>query len=68
MVVLPRFLLEASLGLSWLDMMTDESKTGGVGLLFECVCVVFCDKRSRLILERKDSKCCEDDDDISLRG
>lgn len=50
MVVLPRFLFEASLGLSWLDMV-DVMKVRRVVLLcFLCVCVfvrVFCDKRSR---------------------
>lgn len=36
MVVLPRFLFEASLGLSWLDMV-DERKTCEVELFFVCL-------------------------------
>jgi hypothetical protein len=54
MVVLPRFLFEASLGLSWLDMV-NGSKTGRFDLLFLCICSSFL-RQEVEVGGRKDSK------------
>lgn len=56
MVVLPRFLFEASLGLSWLDMVDVMiSKTGRFDLLFLCICSSFL-RQEVEVGGKKDSK------------
>jgi hypothetical protein len=47
--------------------MVDESERCEVELFFSCICVVFL-RQEVEVGGRKDSKCYEDDDDISLRG